>query len=1677
MPFKIFLSSTLKDLVDERQAVEQVLVALGEQFMGMEYFFSREETALETCLTEVTQAQMLILIVGQRYGTTDADGISYTEHEYLRAGELGIPRLVFLQEDESAPESKRDSEPSKQASLKRFRANLQKQHTVSFFKDEKDLKLAVSFTLHREFNQLSARGVIRRPPPPGFFQDLIAGLTPRQDPMNLGEYIDLPVEFAEEANKDAARQLFDSILAVQNLPNKFVLLGEPGSGKTTTLMKLALDAAQKCSHEYSAPFPVFVDLWQWRLEIPFPSFLETILKNVENPSYRALSSLDSLSNLIVQNRICFFLDGLDELGDDQVRLLRDWLDRTEARVVLSCREADFVSIRELNLPTFNIKPLTEEQVSTFAENHLSAADAERFIAQIMGEERGGSDDEGKHLSDLARTPFFLVLMLDHYKRNKTVTTNRWVLLNDITKSLWTRERVQLLLSKYGLGKFARPSELVAFLAEAAFDYVRNDARQRGTIRLDPNLARVLGEASLIALGTDQVRFRHSLFAEYFAANYLLAYDDIEPFVRRSNLEGTFVILAGQGEQKRTQVQEALLNAVIHEKDFKEYSRGPLWALGELGDENALTALIKLHESSVAKELLHPIARIAARLPDQAEEKQSAIDIIKQTLLAEPKFEVTRFLEHDNFSASMNYCFDVWFAVGSIAEIRTKQAAKILMDGLVHFASVTEPWTYHPIKTMTYVGNGGFISSFVRIGAPAVPILTQAIESHDSRVAQVAAEALNRMRYAVPIDSMIHILATHPSAMVRHEVALKLGKLKNPNAIPHLIAALNDLNFWQQGSNNPIMRAMDDWPHYWTVSESAASALAQIGSEECISALKDHFYKEDGSPSIELLLQWLAAGTDLDYQNPFRTQCARRILAEPGGLGEVLPRMGHLRLNPWQTEPIAEALAQRFRRWKECPVRELEIYLAHSKDTESRKWTLVVLGRIGGLNVGNTLVKYLNNAEAPVLQSGAGHGLGILVNRHKIAPDYAIDVAKSLMTVLDRVPPEAYGGIGQGLDYVASTSIQEHPEVTRVIVENLVNRIMVNDDKRIVKNALDALEAVCLGLVSVDDFDKEPIELGNSHLGKLLPGQLVDQVRQILQYSPSLYMKLGNLEKDRAESEDKGDWVRVSKFYQKVLELKSGKQPKWLTSFANADWSDLSCDDGTVYYQLADISWIQTQWENAIDKYHRAIEIFNSVEALSRKSRIALIKCLVRIGNIYFTHDGEPEQAIQKFLRAMEISKSVQDRALFVEAAAWAQTAFQYLGNWNQVLNLGNQVIEAIESDPRRREDKCLILLHVGEAYMQLGREEDALSVFDEVENTARRFGYRNILIESRISRIVLLFKAGETLQAQADIDQTKEIYIVLRDWDRTAHLLTEIADAIYDIDVKKALQLYEEALLYLTRIEVSQVADRKVYLLTRLAAAMEKVERYDEAESLYQQAIALLSDLKMPKQLASILITRGRFLHRRGRTKDGTALVMQAMAIQAGLGLTTSEGEAALAEMNTNPNWKIPSAVVHFMLDTITELLLATPENRNDVLGLLSGQLANARTHGWLAEMEFLSAIRVLVEGRESNLPESNPYIEPFAQLRTVLAELDRLNNIMATTVSVVVREPRRRQAWEKQIASMLTDANLKGNYGRAVMLTGVMAFLQNMSFEEAQKRLEGPAIRVMMSLTKSVEEALRKKS
>lgn len=95
MKHKVFVSSTINDLLNERVAAERAITAAQcEPRMSDKTFTAVDATSFEACMNELAESDIYILILGERYGW-EYQGKSVTEWEYLKAVELKKPRIVF----------------------------------------------------------------------------------------------------------------------------------------------------------------------------------------------------------------------------------------------------------------------------------------------------------------------------------------------------------------------------------------------------------------------------------------------------------------------------------------------------------------------------------------------------------------------------------------------------------------------------------------------------------------------------------------------------------------------------------------------------------------------------------------------------------------------------------------------------------------------------------------------------------------------------------------------------------------------------------------------------------------------------------------------------------------------------------------------------------------------------------------------------------------------------------------------------------------------------------------------------------------------------------------------------------------------------------------------------------------------------------------------------------------------------------------------------------------------------------------------------------------------------------------------------------------------------------------------------------------------------------------------
>jgi hypothetical protein len=159
--YQIFISSTFRDLVEERQSILEAILELGHFPSGMEAFPAADATPWDLIKSIISESDYYVLVVGGRYGSTGTDGISYTEMEYDYAVSCRLPILVFLHgAPELIPSGRTELEPSAREKLSKFRAKVSKHHCKNW-KTKDDLKSAVLLSIVHIERTNPAKGWVR----------------------------------------------------------------------------------------------------------------------------------------------------------------------------------------------------------------------------------------------------------------------------------------------------------------------------------------------------------------------------------------------------------------------------------------------------------------------------------------------------------------------------------------------------------------------------------------------------------------------------------------------------------------------------------------------------------------------------------------------------------------------------------------------------------------------------------------------------------------------------------------------------------------------------------------------------------------------------------------------------------------------------------------------------------------------------------------------------------------------------------------------------------------------------------------------------------------------------------------------------------------------------------------------------------------------------------------------------------------------------------------------------------------------------------------------------------------------------------------------------------------------------------------------------------------------------
>lgn len=430
---RVFVSSTWLDLQVERQAVEGALQRLREtKTVGMEYFGSRPENTHTASVDEVARSDIFVCLVATRYGS----GI--TQAEYRKARDLELPCFIYFRAESAAPPPGTAPEPLDAANrLAAFKQELGRAHTVTEFENADRLAALLTADLHRfvmdrlTTSKAQAYAVTPAPSPPldddrqglavllqRVQQFWISGVLMRS---LVGETL---IELGKESRIELVEHPWERVLQVHGADERTVssehrildlfekhdrsllILGEPGSGKTTTLLELARELIERCGPAVQMSVPVVFSLSERRIaDQPVGDWLVGELQS----KYRIPRQIGG--RWIEEHRITVLLDGLDELPEEErvrtVGAINRFAEEVGVPGIAVCsRTAEYVALRErLKLmAAVSLRPLSREQVETFLRSGGIGLDGLRIALHM--------DDA---LLALAQSPLTLSIMCLAYQ--------------------------------------------------------------------------------------------------------------------------------------------------------------------------------------------------------------------------------------------------------------------------------------------------------------------------------------------------------------------------------------------------------------------------------------------------------------------------------------------------------------------------------------------------------------------------------------------------------------------------------------------------------------------------------------------------------------------------------------------------------------------------------------------------------------------------------------------------------------------------------------------------------------------------------------------------------------------------------------------------------------------------------------------------------------------------------------------------------------------------------------------------------------------------------------------------------------------------------------------------------------------------------------------------------------
>lgn len=506
---KIFVSSTYIDLIEYRRAVENAINRLREQHVMMEYFGSRPEEPKIAALNEVKECDIFLGVYAHRYGTVPkGDTKSVTEQEFDLAKTRGIPIFAYrVNQDHPWPPKmiERGAGEEKLAAFMKRVDEFQR----SEFTDPADLAFKVATDLGKWLKDSyapagpKARFVQKMADPAEIYRcytNYIIATFDKIDATRIAKDLDRTLEHIPLAKvyvplrgsvaipehdvykrtaRVVGRKLGDIVSAediISHLEQErvatltlhdalakypgLVILGDPGSGKTTFLKYVAVTFAQNEQAQRlglaESRVPIFLSIAAYAESLREEKHQLTLVDYFTR-YYHDVHGFDDeliplLANALDEGRATILLDGLDEVKEEHERgrvaeqVERFWNHHRNKgnRLVITSRIIGYKRLTAPGLTHLTVHDFDDDDIRLFLEKWCpvieSAVEKEQFvIVRNAARERSELENAIFHgalgIRELAANPLLLTLLVLIKRKGVHLPEQRVELYEEYIKAL------------------------------------------------------------------------------------------------------------------------------------------------------------------------------------------------------------------------------------------------------------------------------------------------------------------------------------------------------------------------------------------------------------------------------------------------------------------------------------------------------------------------------------------------------------------------------------------------------------------------------------------------------------------------------------------------------------------------------------------------------------------------------------------------------------------------------------------------------------------------------------------------------------------------------------------------------------------------------------------------------------------------------------------------------------------------------------------------------------------------------------------------------------------------------------------------------------------------------------------------------------------------------------------